>query len=435
MFAALTLLTAPGAMRAQTTVTIGNESSTNSAYIMPVNMYYNYSLTQQIYRANEINMPDGGTITSISFEYLYSEAFSLSGIKVFMKNTTKESFTNNNDWVEVSASDKVFEGTFSASGAGWVTLTLNTPFHYDGTSNLLVCFYDPTNGYPGSSYKFRTTSTTSDYPGQYLALTCNSDSYVPDPDDLYSYSGAKGLQTIRNNIRLTINPDITEVYVNDFTLPAWGEHPDYSWSIPSGVNYYIDNSSSQWKDATTSGNIFSGNVFNQEGHNYVLTLKFNSIYGWHISSNATVYLNGVTNLIASTTLDAGGHFIAQTIPFLMVPGHVVTIGEGTSSSAETPYASMWNYSVTEQIYTANEIGVPNGGTISSIRFQRQSDFLETNHITVYMKNVSRSSFADLSDPETLLPTDIVYEGDYTFTQGWSNIDLDLPFQYVLKKIL
>ena len=429
LFAALTLLTAPGAMRAQTTVTIGNESSTNSAYIMPVNMYYNYSLTQQIYRANEINMPDGGTITSISFEYLYSEAFSLSGIKVFMKNTTKESFTNNNDWVEVSASDKVFEGTFSASGAGWVTLTLNTPFHYDGTSNLLVCFYDPTNGYPGSSYKFRTTSTTSDYPGQYLALTCNSDSYVPDPDDLYSYSGAKGLQTIRNNIRLTINPDITEVYVNDFTLPAWGEHPDYSWSIPSGVNYYIDNSSSQWKDATTSGNIFSGNVFNQEGHNYVLTLKFNSIYGWHISSNATVYLNGVTNLIASTTLDAGGHFIAQTIPFLMVPGHVVTIGEGTSSSAETPYASMWNYSVTEQIYTANEIGVPNGGTISSIRFQRQSDFLETNHITVYMKNVSRSSFADLSDPETLLPTDIVYEGDYTFTQGWSNIDLDLPFQY------
>ena len=429
LFAALTLLTAPGAMRAQTTVTIGNESSTNSAYIMPVNMYYNYSLTQQIYRANEINMPDGGTITSISFEYLYSEAFSLSGIKVFMKNTTKESFTNNNDWVEVSASDKVFEGTFSASGAGWVTLTLNTPFHYDGTSNLLVYFYDPTNGYPGSSYKFRTTSTTSDYPGQYLALTCNSDSDVPDPDDLYSYSGAKGLQTIRNNIRLTINPDITEVYVNDFTLPAWGEHPDYSWSIPSGVKYYIDNSSSQWKDATTSGNIFSGNVFNQEGHNYVLTLKFNSIYGWHISSNATVYLNGVTNLIASTTLDAGGHFIAQTIPFLMVPGHVVTIGEGTSSSAETPYASMWNYSVTEQIYTANEIGVPNGGTISSIRFQRQSAFLETNHITVYMKNVSRSSFADLSDPETLLPTDIVYEGDYTFTQGWSNIDLDLPFQY------
>ena len=123
LFAALTLLTAPGAMRAQTTVAIGNESSTNSAYIMPVNMYYNYSLTQQIYRADEINMPDGGTITSISFEYLYSGAFSLSGIKVFMKNTTKENFTNNNDWVEVSASDKVFEGTFSASGAGWVTLT------------------------------------------------------------------------------------------------------------------------------------------------------------------------------------------------------------------------------------------------------------------------------------------------------------------------
>ena len=65
-----------------------------------------------------------------------------------------------------------------------LTLTLNTPFHYDGTSNLLVCFYDPTNGYPGSAYTFRTTSTTDDYPDQFLALTYNSDGQLTIPYDL-----------------------------------------------------------------------------------------------------------------------------------------------------------------------------------------------------------------------------------------------------------
>ena len=429
LFAALTLLTAPGAMRAQTTVTIGNESSTGSAYIMPVNMYYNYSLTQQIYRADEINMPDGGTITSISFEYLYSEAFSLSGIKVFMKNTTKESFTNNNDWVEVSASDKVFEGTFSASGAGWVTLTLNTPFHYDGTSNLLVCFYDPTNGYPGSSYKFRTTSTTSDYPDQYLALTCNSDSDVPDPDDLYSYSGAKGLQTIRNNIRLTINPDITEVFVNDVTLPAWGGHPDYDWSVPSGANYYINATESKWQDATTSGNLFSGNVFNQVGHDYVLKLQFESIYGWHISNNVAVYLNDDPSLIASTAFNTSGRLVAQTIPFNVYPYDVVNIGDGTVTSYYAPYNSLWEYSFVEQIYTADEIAMPAGGAVTSISFNMQSSEQQTNHITVYMKNVSRSAFDNSNDYETVTSSDIVFEGDYTFVQGWNTITLDVPFLY------
>ncbi len=429
LFAALALLTAPGAMRAQTTVTIGDESSTGSVYIMPVNMYYNYSLTQQIYRADEINMPDGGTITSISFEYLYSGAFSLSGIKVFMKNTTKESFTNNNDWVEVSASDKVFEGTFSASGAGWVTLTLNTPFHYDGTSNLLVCFYDPTNGYPGSSYTFRTTSTTSDYPDQYLALTCNSDSYVPDPDDLYSYSGAKGLQTIRNNIRLTINPDITEVFVNDVTLPAWGEHPDYDWSVPSDANYYINATESKWQDATTSGNLFSGNVFDQMGHDYVLKLQFESIYGWHISNNVAVYLNDDPSLIASTAFNTSGRLVAQTIPFNVYPYDVVNIGDGTSTSYYAPYNSLWGYSFVEQIYTADEIAMPAGGTVTSISFNMQSSEEQTNHITVYMKNVSRSAFDNSNDYETVTSSDIVFEGDYTFVQGWNTIPLNTPYQY------
>ena len=49
-----------GVARAQETVEIGDSESTTTNYTLPVNMYYHYSLTQQIYTAEEIGM--AGTI-------------------------------------------------------------------------------------------------------------------------------------------------------------------------------------------------------------------------------------------------------------------------------------------------------------------------------------------------------------------------------------
>ena len=177
----LVALLLPWAMNAQT-VTIGDTTSTSTYYYYPVNMFYNYSLTQQIYTASEIGT--AGTINSISFQYSYTGAFTMNNVKVYMKNVTKSSFTSNTDMVAISSSDLVWSGTFSGNGAGWITLTLDTPFQYDGTSNLLLCCYDSTAGYPGSSYKF-CVSTTSGY----LAIDYYSDSYIPDLSNITSFSG------------------------------------------------------------------------------------------------------------------------------------------------------------------------------------------------------------------------------------------------------
>ena len=56
-------------------VTIGNPASTTTQYTLHLNMYFNYSLTQQIYTADEIGM--AGTIYSISFEYTNTSAFTM----------------------------------------------------------------------------------------------------------------------------------------------------------------------------------------------------------------------------------------------------------------------------------------------------------------------------------------------------------------------
>ena len=423
----LALIGLPGALRAEQ-VTIGDESSTSSSYLMPVNMNFNYSMTQQIYTADEINMPQGGTITSISLEYVYSGSFSLSGVQVYMKNISKSGFENNNDWVEVSETDKVWQGTFAASGAGWVTLNLNSVFHYDGTSNLLVCFYKPTTGYPGTVYKFRTTSTSTDYPGQYLALTCNHDNYIPDLNDIYSYSGAKGLQTVRNNIRLNINPDITEVYINDFTIPAWEENPDYDWSVPSGVNYYI-NAHSIWKDETLGSTLYPGNIFNQEGHDYVATFYFSCIFGYHFSDNATVYLNGDPLLIDEWGTDETGHF-ARTIPFHVHPGY--TVNDGSATSEFIPVSGYWadTYLKTEFVMPSSSLADLSNTNITGMTFYSTSDYQNVSwsgaHFLVFMKEVGNTtidSYTGYSDAT------VVYEGDLSIVDGLMNIPFTTPYAY------
>ena len=121
----LFLLACFGAVRANV-VQIGE---TGVSGPLPIKPEWNYCLTQQIYDADEIGT--SGTISAISFYFVPTEgaeAFSLNGFQFYMKNVDKEVFANDTDMEPLSASDKVWEGTFAASELGWVTITLDTPF-------------------------------------------------------------------------------------------------------------------------------------------------------------------------------------------------------------------------------------------------------------------------------------------------------------------
>lgn len=189
------LITWMGAVSAEE-VTIGED--TNTSYQLPVNMYYNFSLTQQIYTAEEIGT--AGFIHSISFYYANTKSFTMDGVRVYLKEVDKSTFASNTDMVSVSDADKYFEGTFSATGEGWVTITLDIPFEYSGTKNLLVCCYDPTNGWFGSSYNFRYTPTTDN-----TSLVYYHDITCPDLADIQSSNANKSLNKFRSNIKINIS--------------------------------------------------------------------------------------------------------------------------------------------------------------------------------------------------------------------------------------
>ena len=131
LFSLLLALMAPWAANAQTTVEIGD--GTTVSYYAPIGTLYNYSITEQLYTADEIEM--AGTITSISFNYAGVAAKDFP-IEVYMKQVDANDLSTG---ISLADAELVFQGTLSVTTtAGWVTIPLDNPFAYDGTSNLLI---------------------------------------------------------------------------------------------------------------------------------------------------------------------------------------------------------------------------------------------------------------------------------------------------------
>ena len=205
-------------------VTIGD--GTGTTYYFPIDNLFNYSCTEEIYTADEIGTK--GTINAISFYYLYDTSYEASNVKMFMKHVTRSAFGSIDDCEPLSETDLVWTGSIAPTGAGWYTFTLDTPFEYNGTDNLLVAFCDGTLGYPGSPYTWRQTASPD---GAYMALRYNSDSLIPDPYNLSNYSGSKQRYAYRADIKLDIEPSSVEISDDmteaTFTMPAFDATVNY----------------------------------------------------------------------------------------------------------------------------------------------------------------------------------------------------------------
>ena len=138
-------------------VTVAGESNgtTNS---IPVNIWYCYSYTQQIFTPHDI--PGGPRqIDTISFQYYYSSPYNRN-ITVYLAHVQDSvasgSFFPSTGFVEVYSG----QFNFNNSGAGyWCPIVLETPFDYNGEDNLLVAVIDNTGSYYNSNNKFYTHTT------------------------------------------------------------------------------------------------------------------------------------------------------------------------------------------------------------------------------------------------------------------------------------
>lgn len=181
-------------------IIVGTGTAQNNQ--LPLNTYYNYSYTQQIYTAAEIGNTIGG-INCISFQYIHS-SLQTKDIEVYLGNTTKTTFNSSSDWVSISDMQLVYNGTINFTPGmadNWVTIPFNTPFEWDGVSNIVVAVVNNTGSYLDSDPSFR-----------YHIATGNTTLYIYQDGASYNPENQTPTGTLsanRNNIRFLIGDPIT----------------------------------------------------------------------------------------------------------------------------------------------------------------------------------------------------------------------------------
>ena len=140
----------------------------------PIEPYWTWTYSQQIYYQSEINQD--GNITQLSFEYNGYSGWT-DQVEIYLGHTTKSSFSNTSNWVPYSDLTLVYDGPYTVSNTkGWYSITFDTPFYYNNTDNLVIAVYEKSGSYHSASDEFYT-----DDGGAYRVLTYYDDWTDPDP--------------------------------------------------------------------------------------------------------------------------------------------------------------------------------------------------------------------------------------------------------------
>lgn len=108
-------------------------------------------------------------------------------------------------------------------------------------------------------------------------------------------------------------------------------------------------------------------------------------------------------------------------------GHVVSVGQAAAARAYLPTCSYYNYNLTQQIYTAEEIG--SACEITSVAFFNVGTSM-TRRVRLYLKHTEKESFQDGYDWETITSGDLFFEGNVTFAScNWTTINFRRAFAY------
>lgn len=135
------------------TVTVGTLNPNLFTYGSPIFTSLDYSYTQQIYTQPEINHQ--GPITKISFYQMFSQFAPGNSLEnshewdIYMGHVSRGSFSDLADWEPVANLELVFSGSvldYFVPIGQWMEITLDTPFDYNNTDNLLLAVHENTPG-------------------------------------------------------------------------------------------------------------------------------------------------------------------------------------------------------------------------------------------------------------------------------------------------
>lgn len=153
---------------------------------IPVNTRYCSTYSQQIYLKSQIN--HAGEISKLRFCHENSSNGSLNNShiwKIYMGHITRSAFTSTSDWEPLANLTEVFAGSVPVNlppaMSEWIEFTLDTPFVYNNTDNLVIAIH--ANNYTRAGMVSWGVRRTDDYKALYTRDFNNFDIDASNPPE------------------------------------------------------------------------------------------------------------------------------------------------------------------------------------------------------------------------------------------------------------
>ena len=366
---------------------------------------YPYSYVQLLYSADEIRMAGGvaGKINSIKFHHTSTSA-NVSSCKIYMGITDKNELSDG--WVP-RLTQLFYSGAVTYNG--WTEITLNTPYEWDGESNIIIAINNLTQT---SGDSFYCHSINSNISGGSPTIRCRyyyTNSAIELTDGIPSASGSTTSNRVNTKFCITACDNPVDAYFNDdaITLPFSGTVNLATMLTVNPTGGTITYSSSNPTVATVSS---SGVV------------------------TASASTEGTTEIAVHVAQTAGGNCAANasiTVKVCDCASGMEQYEIGTSSNAGRSYGPVDNeykYSYRQIIYNKDELAP---GTINSIAFNYEDNtpITNLNNVTIYMGSTNKSEFSSTTDWIAIGSLTQVYSGNLNCSQGWNKFTLTTPFVY------
>ncbi len=322
-------------------VTIGTGTS---GWDYPLHTYYHDSRTQVIYLADEIGT--AGTITALALDIENAPDETMENWTIRMKHTNLSEYDNCS--LDSTGWTVVYQSNVTAV-TGWQTFKFQTPFEYNGTSNLLVDFSHNNSSYTQTGY---CKSTRSDLMRSVYAC---SDSQHGDPLD-WSSTNSPAMQCSKEvpNVKLMIGREsqVISGYVKLTASDGQAEYlfgcsvaisGDYAVVGAKGANenrgvayiYQYDGTNWTQQDKISASSSVPDDYFgcsvSIDGDYVVIGVEGNSQFDY-----IDVFKREGTNWIQQDRLSySNGSFIHYTGPSVSIKGDYIIAGAKYSRPGTT----------------------------------------------------------------------------------------------------
>ena len=110
---------------------------------------------------------------------------------------------------------------------------------------------------------------------------------------------------------------INEIYLEGFTAPVWGEHPDFDLEVAADAHYSINEVRWYWVNPYIYDFMEEDDIFDHDDAAYYLSITFEPEEGYVFAEDITVFYNGDPSIFDATEsyFIEEGAFMAFTIGF------------------------------------------------------------------------------------------------------------------------